>query len=381
MGQFKPMVKMMTTEPSVELKLKKGGHVAKKAMGGTMPSTMPTTLPARGGALPAAAPMKPSMMERRKAMAGSMLMKKGGKFEGSAKDEAQDKKLAKKHGMTMKAWEKSKMDTKHDKQKSMKGLKSGGAAIDAAETKTTVKGNAGKFVNTKVVDGDKNDSASGTGKVKMGKPAGFKNGGAIEGNAGKFLNKVVDGDKKDTASGTGKVKMGNGGGFKKGGSIDWENRPADTAKPGVSNTKTGEVKEANAGGFKKGGAAKKHYATGGSVNDTGRAVAMPKKPVSASIKNTMQSGTFKKGGKVAHKADGGSLDDQQMPLRDMSGGAYDRAIGPDQSDMGMANAIRNAPGNAMNAMMRLLGKRPGAGAGRGMVNPPMARKKGGSAKC
>jgi len=47
----------------------------------------------------------------------------------------------------------------------------------------------------------------------------------------------------------------------------------------------------------------------------------------------------------------------------------------------MANAIRNAPGNAMNAMMRLLGKKPSAGAGRGMVNPPMARKGGGRAKC
>ena len=93
-----------------------------------------------------------------------------------------------------------------------------------------------------------------------------------------------------------------------------------------------------------------------------------------------QLGRFKKGG-VARKAEGGSLDDQQMPLRDMSGGAYDRAIGPDQSDMGMANAIRNAPGNAMSAVMRLLGKRPSAGAGRGMVNPPLARKKGGSAKC
>ena len=30
MGQFKPMVKMMTTEPTVELKLKKGGHVNRK---------------------------------------------------------------------------------------------------------------------------------------------------------------------------------------------------------------------------------------------------------------------------------------------------------------------------------------------------------------
>ena len=56
--------------------------------------------------------------------------KKGGmaKFEGSAKDEAQDKKLAKKHGMSMKAWESSKMDDKHDKQESMKGLKRGGEA-------------------------------------------------------------------------------------------------------------------------------------------------------------------------------------------------------------------------------------------------------------
>jgi len=55
--------------------------------------------------------------------------KKGGmagKWEGSAKDKMQDKKLAAKRGMSMKEWEASKADDKHDSQKSMKGLKAGG---------------------------------------------------------------------------------------------------------------------------------------------------------------------------------------------------------------------------------------------------------------
>lgn len=61
-------------------------------------------------------------------LAGSRNMRKhGGKaWEGSAKDEAQDKKLAKKHGMSMESWEKSSMDKKHDTQHSAKGLNKGG---------------------------------------------------------------------------------------------------------------------------------------------------------------------------------------------------------------------------------------------------------------
>lgn len=49
-----------------------------------------------------------------------------GKFEGSKKDEAQDKKMAAKRGMSFSAWEKSPMDRKHDRQGNTKGLKSGG---------------------------------------------------------------------------------------------------------------------------------------------------------------------------------------------------------------------------------------------------------------
>jgi hypothetical protein len=56
-----------------------------------------------------------------------MPYKRGGNaWEGSAKDESQDKKLAKKYGMSMAAWEKSKMDKKHDTQHSSKGLNKGG---------------------------------------------------------------------------------------------------------------------------------------------------------------------------------------------------------------------------------------------------------------
>jgi hypothetical protein len=60
---------------------------------------------------------------------GMTKMAKGGKaeaFEGSPMDMAQDKKLAKKYGMTKKDYEKSPIDAKHDKQRSMKGLKMGG---------------------------------------------------------------------------------------------------------------------------------------------------------------------------------------------------------------------------------------------------------------
>lgn len=261
MGQFKPMVKMETTEPSVILKLKKGGHVAmsskgeeghkpmKKMDGGAMGALAGT--PALIGRpavnAPVAAPGRPSMNDRRKAMMMAQMMKKqqamptpmmkkGGKAEDG--DMAQDKAMVK------------KAFKQHDAQEH--------------------KGSKGTKLSLK------------TGGVAMG-AAGYAKGGG--------------------------VKMGNGGGYKNGGKVmSYVEGNVTGTPPGKTNTTTGEVKKANAGGFKKGGSAKKAYATGGLV-DSGKPVAMPegrKKP-SAPVSINQLSGTFKKGGSVK-KLNGGGGD-------------------------------------------------------------------------
>ena len=233
--------------------------------------------------------------------------------------------------------------------------KANGGEIDKEETKTTIKGDAKKFERTKVVDGDKLDKYTGTKGIKEANDGGYKKGGkvhhkakggttgekipsdtyekynkgktkfgeTIEDNEGDYLETQVHGAKKDDKKhSTGGVKMGNDGGYKKGGKVhhkfakgghidepgltkatieggNWENRAADDTPKGKTGTKTGEVKEGNAGGFKKGGSSKKkHFAKGGNVVDDGKAVKMPHHFVSQPVANTMQSGTFKKGGKV-----------------------------------------------------------------------------------
>jgi hypothetical protein len=142
-----------------------------------------------------------------------------------------------------------------------------------------------------------------TGGVTMGNAGGYAAGGTINGNEAQYKNtKMHDGDKNNPAKGTGGVRMGNAGGYAKGGDVSWENRPADTAKPGKVNTTTGEVRNGNAGGYKAGGnASKKAYATGGTVNSQGKAVKMPAKPVSRPVANSLQSGTFAEGGSTSDK--------------------------------------------------------------------------------
>ncbi len=353
MGQFKPMVKMMTDEPSVILKLKKGGGVKHKAVGGFMPMAAsqpaPMGMPARGGLAPAAAPMKPSMAARRAAM-NPNFMKKGGKAE--SKHEKHEEHEIHKLEKELKHHEHEK-DSKHGGKAHAKHggkihHKASGGAIDRDETKTTIEKGAKKFEKTKVDDGQHHDKHHGTKGIKDGAPAGYKHGGhakkmhkfatggaipadtdekvnkgkskmhgTIEGNEHDYVNTEMHAAKRDRAHGTKGIKESNAGGFKKGGKVpgigraiehdgDWENRPADTAKAGKMNGTTGGVRESNAGGYKHGGhAAKKHYATGGNVVDDGKAEKMPRHFVSRPVANSLQSGTFKKGGKVHHHAAGG----------------------------------------------------------------------------
>lgn len=360
MGQFKPMVKMTTTEPSVILKLKKGGKVAPPMAKAAASPVAPMAAPAEAGK----APKKPPMAQRMKAMNPNQYAKGGdvkGKQMGGMMAPAARAAMAARarparpmagpvSPLTRAALGAMAPDQRATRaamvRKALTGMKSGGSAdgkvaalerelkhhkamsaakahgkasggaIDKAETKTTIESGAGKYAKTKM-DTAHHDSAHGTGEVKMGKPAGYKHGGkmvhkaiggSIEGNEGSFKNtKVVTAGKGKTSGSTGGVRMGNAGGFAAGGVACKANggtikaaeiRPANTAKAGKTNTTTGEVKLGNAGGFKHGGSLGKAYATGGNVIDDGKAQKMPRHPMSRPVANTMQSGTFKSGGKV-----------------------------------------------------------------------------------
>lgn len=258
MGQFKPMVKMMTTEPTVELKLKKGGAVKMQAGGlsgmGAMTAQAPM-MPARGGMAATKAPMRPSMAARRRAMmampaaaapaapvgmAGRM-MKEGG--ESKAGHAAEMKKMAK--------------------------------------TAAALKEHAGKPAS-------KAHKGLKTGGVVMGQ-GGYKAGGIIKSEKGDTMMHTSKAEQSSAK--TEGVKLGNAGGYKTGG----------VAKANAGGYKKGGAAKMMDGGmaYMKGGAAKKAYATGGVV-ESGAPVAMPqgrKKP-SAPVLINQYAGTFKKGGKV-----------------------------------------------------------------------------------
>ena len=256
MGQFKPMVKMETTEPSVELKLAKGGAVkmknggsttkAKKmAMGGGAMDMMAGT-PALVGRpavnAPVRAPGKPSMAMRRKAMMAKPAMpmgnpsmpapmKKGGKAEGGESKAAHKAEMSAIKGVDKKLTKHASMAA----SKGHKGLKTGGVAL----------GNGGGYKTGGVTDGQ---GGYKTGGVALGNGGGFKHGGksskkayATGGtvNSGKPVA-MPQGAKKPTPpvstnriSGTfkkgGTVKM-NGGGASSNKGIDMSKGAYDASK-------------------------------------------------------------------------------------------------------------------------------------------------------
>lgn len=389
-GGFKQMPKMMTTEPSVILKMKKGGHVNMKqdAKGENGHSPMTTakhreSMEAEEGN----SPKKPSMSERKKAMnpnfkdGGKVAKMADGGMMGGMMGRAPMRASpamgamanpAMRAAMAKRAMAQRAMAQQAMAQRAMAGAPAGGAlqpgmkkggevaklekelkqheSMKASKAHKGLKsGGVAGYVNTKMHDGDKTDRTSGTGKVKMGNAGGYAAGGTITGNAKQYENtKMVDGDRNNPATGTKGVRMGNAGGYAMGGNVNWENRPANTSKPGKVNTTTGEVKKANAGGYKDGGmtmvkkngkmvpdfaadgkgkmkdggmmmggqTSKKAYATGGSVNDQGKAVKMPAHFVSRPVANSLQSGTFKKGGQVKKYEDGGSTGNDKYTVKD-----------------------------------------------------------------
>jgi hypothetical protein len=375
MGQFKPMVKMETTEPSVELKLKKGGKVAKKADGGMMGSPMsaagpmPPAMPARGGMPMGRSPMKPSLAMRRRAMKG---MPAGagpaGPVGSAAAMQAPAPMPAMKKGGESKATHKAEM-TK------MKGLEK---ELKSHEGKPASKGHKGL--------------ATG-GVLKSTKPGNYATGGVVNGQGGYKKGGAIA--KSGVIPESVSAKGGEG----------YKNTKMVTAHPDNNSAPTGEVKLGNGGGYKKGGATKKHFATGGAVNNSGHAVAYPAKKPSAPVSNDRQSGTFKKGGSVtpaqkkeqsAFKAENATAMKQakaQSNLKyqdggkvtDLSKGAYDKSIGPSESDMDMAKAIRNIPSRLMEGAKSLFTSKdkPSGSVTKTekSVTVSPAKKRGGSVKC
>ena len=354
MGQFKPMVKMETTEPSVILKLKKGGHVAsayKDENGHTNMKGAAFKAKQSEESCEAEAPKKPSMADRRKAMSGSLLnSKKGGKVDKKANGGMMgtpamaapavvdpSRAAALRAMVARRGAPAVRMAAPAAVRGGLPAMKKGGEASDTAQDKALI------AKAMKQHDMQEHKGGKGT-KLKLatgGLTNPMKTGGTVEGNAGAFANTKME--RKKTTPGyeryaTGGVVNGMATGgltnpMKKGGKVN-----TSKADPGYERYATGGLTNP----MKKGGAAKKHFATGGSVNDTGRAVAMPKRPVSQPVSNTRQSGTFKKGGKV------------ESDLVDASKGAYDRSIGPSEEDMRMAKAFRDPIGS----MKKLLGFGP-----------------------
>jgi hypothetical protein len=198
MGQFKPMPKMETTEPSVELKLKKGGKVKKMQMGGA---------PMMAGAQMPVSPRRRMAMASKAMTRQPMMMRKdGGRMESMKEIEAHERnerdelKRVKKE---LKSHESMRASKAH------KGLKNGGSPAPKAGP-NVVGGLAGGLEATRTVN------KKMTGGVRA---PGYKNGGALNAKgmalANKYQTKINSGNPMPTVKGG--TRGLEGSKFKKGG--------------------------------------------------------------------------------------------------------------------------------------------------------------------
>jgi hypothetical protein len=339
MGQFKPMVKMMTTEPTVELKLKKGGSVEKKMQMGGTPSVDAPRMPTRGGsasgeAMPGAAPMKPSMAARRRAMKArpggaapaapvgraAAVMKKGGGVKKMAMG-----------GNAFNMLRNQVSSPGSFNNPSNIGFGTGPRLPTNLPPRDSGTG-AGPRLTTNLPP---RDSGTGAGPrlptnlpPRGGTPAMVKNAPGYRGSGtqpmpivprgmmkkGGKVHEDVAQDRamiKKAMSGkkfaTGGVVMGQGG-YATGGIIKSEmgKSKITTAHPNNSPAKTGEVKMGNGGGYKHGGGVKM-YAKGGGVNGN---VSTTPPGVSGTTTGSVKKsngGGYKTGGAAKKFADGGAV--------------------------------------------------------------------------
>jgi hypothetical protein len=367
MGQFKPMVKMETTEPSVELKLKKGGKVHRKekkmqmggpSAGGDMTMSPPPGAQPLGGLtpppggmpmpMPGRRPKKPNMFARRRAMNRMSGMGDGGasdadmmmealqSAQGAGQGAVSDFERAQFAGSRAPGMKKGgKADMKALKEhaskpasKAHKGLKTGGVVMGQGGYK------AGGIIKTTAKKTTKMDTAhpdhdkGPTGGVKLGNAGGYKDGGMAKKYAtggvvmgqggykkGGKVKKFADGGGAfaglDTVQ-SGAKQIGNSLGQIQGGlgsaSSGGSTSPSYPSSPGgdipFMPGGTSSPLMKQLGGYKKGGAAKK-YAKGGSVEDSGRAQKMPqgRKPAPKPVAISELAGTYKKGGPVMTPAE------------------------------------------------------------------------------
>jgi hypothetical protein len=309
----------------------------------------------------------------------------------------------------------------------MPAMKKGGEskATHMAEM-SKMKGLAKELKSHESKPASKGHKGLATGGVVNGQ-GGFKKGGAIakdgiintEGQGGEYRNTKMDTAKPDhSPAKTGGVKNGNGGGFATGGvtkSNSGGYKKGGKIKGMMDGGMMGEGMMAD-GMYKKGGATKKAYAAGGTVN-SGRPVAMPqgRKPAAKPVAINELAGTYKKGGRVApgnralqsvfNKENATAMRQakamtnekygpaSKMKLKDggsvdLSKGAYDKAIGPDEDDMAMAKSIRGFPGKVMGKVKSvakdLFSSAPKADSvtkTKESVTVTPAKKRGGSVNC